>query len=530
MSSSQIDHAKVVADLFQDIITHTSYEKLKGISDQNAELHDKVEKLTTALDMNLENLHNTKAKLDKYCHELRKKDEQVQSLQKEADDLGSILAAKTHELDERGQTITRADDELRKAKLEILNLTERLEEECKKNEEKEAIEQELKLTREDLDQNKEELEILKNFSTPLKSMDAGNIAKRFTKIFDLARELAKQFFGVDLPESSIANAALWDQLKKHNIVHQARIPLPLSNTLPARQMRSVAVLAVLFAELKKHVFHPTHLFEDPRANDEFTALLRTMDPAKEAYFRSVLFGSIDDDQWKQKVKAKVATVKASVDKCVGPLLSESERVRFMQHLDRFCRRTCQIWQNLQKLETKIHYSTEDWAPPDTDEYRVLPLSSMVVMNSELPDVTYPGEYPESPKQKQRLVGNGQSSPVMSCSNVTFTHDIDRLSDSPSPSRSTIRTFDISSAAAVATTSAAGNDLLSVVWPAFYTEPCIPGEFIWMASPGYGVCDSQFKAAREEEAHLKPPDTDLVTTAIIKTAGLSMAASLRFRLF
>lgn len=175
MSSSQIDHAKVVADLFQDIITHTSYEKLKGISDQNAELHDKVEKLTTALDMNLENLHNTKAKLDKYCHELRKKDEQVQSLQKEADDLGSILAAKTHELDERGQTITRADDELRKAKLEILNLTERLEEERKKNEEKEAIEQELKLTREDLDQNKEELEILKNFSTPLKSMDAGNM-------------------------------------------------------------------------------------------------------------------------------------------------------------------------------------------------------------------------------------------------------------------------------------------------------------------------------------------------------------------
>ncbi|KAJ4390249.1 hypothetical protein N0V85_007413 [Neurospora sp. IMI 360204] len=400
MSSSQIDHAKVVSELFQDIITHTSYEKLKGISDQNAELRDKVKKLTTTLEVNLESLHNTKAKLDKSCQDLLKKDEQVKSLQKEADDLGSKIAAKTHELEERAQNTTRAEDELRRAGLQIVDLAKDLEEERKKTEDKEAIEQELEVTRRDLDNYRQELRKLENFSMPLKRTRVEEITNRFTKIFDLACDLARKYFGVDLPESSLANATLWDQLKKHNIVHQARIPLPLSNTVAAKQMRSVAVLAVLYAELKEHVFQPTYLFEDPRANDEFTRLLKTMDPAKEAYLRSVLLGSIDKDVWKEKVKAKVETLKANVDDCVGPLLSEPERVRFRDHLDRFCRKACSLWHYMQKLEDKVHYSTEGWVVPGLEAYRLLPLSSMVVVSEELPGETYPGEYPESPKQKQ----------------------------------------------------------------------------------------------------------------------------------
>lgn len=168
MSSSQIDHAKVVSELFQDIITHTSYEKLKGISDQNAELRDKVKKLTTTLEVNLESLHNTKAKLDKSCQDLLKKDEQVKSLQKEADHLGSILTAKTHELKEGAQNTTRAEDAFKRAELEIEDLTKSLEEERKKTEDREAIEQELEMTRRDLDHYRQELRKLENFSMPLK--------------------------------------------------------------------------------------------------------------------------------------------------------------------------------------------------------------------------------------------------------------------------------------------------------------------------------------------------------------------------
>ncbi|KAK1773851.1 hypothetical protein QBC45DRAFT_397647 [Copromyces sp. CBS 386.78] len=507
MSKSQIDHAKVVSDLFQDIITHTSYEKLKGISDQNAELHDKIKKLTTASEMNLETLHNTKAKLDKAYQDLQEKDEQVQSLRGEADHLGSTIAAKTHELNERAQSMARAEDELRKARLEIDLLSASLEEERKKTKEKAAVEQELDMIRNHLDHYKQELTRLEKFSMPLERTQVEDIANRFTKIFARACDLAKKFFGVNLPDASLANATLWDQLKKHNIVHQARIPLPLSNTLAAKQMRSVAVLAVIYAELKKHVFQPTYLFEDPRANDEFTGLLKTMDPAKEAYLRSVLLGSIDKDIWKEKVKAKVATVKASVDDRVGPLLSEPERVRFRDHLDRFCRKVCHHWHYMQKLEDKVHYSADDWVVPGSGgAYRLLPLSSMVVVGEEeLPDETYPGEYPESPRQNYSLMGNGQSSsPVMSCSNVTFTHDIDRLSTSPSPSRSRTRRLTMASTAAAATagvsTSAGpGGDLLSVVWPAFHIDPCTSEEEVQMISPGYGVCESQLKMAREEEA-------------------------------
>ncbi|KAL0471261.1 hypothetical protein QR685DRAFT_442816 [Neurospora intermedia] len=504
MSSDQIDHAKVVSQLFHDITAHTSYEKLKGIFDQNAELRDKVKKLTTTLEVNLESLHNAKAKLDKSCQELQKKDEQVQSLQKEADHIGSILTAKTHELKEEAQNITRTEDALKRAELEIEDLRKCLEEERKKTQDREAIEQELESTRHELDNYRQELKKLENFSVPLKPActRVEEITSRFTKIFDLACDLAKEFFGADLPESSLANAALWDQLKKHSIVHQARIPLPLSNTAAAKQMRGVAALAVLYAELQKHVFQPTYLFEDPRANDEFSRLLNTMDPAKEAYLRSVLLGSIDKDVWKRKVKAKIEKVKASVDDCLGPLLSQSERTRFKDHLDRFCKRACHHWHYLQKLEDRVHYSTKDWVVAGSEAYRLLPLSTMVVMSEELPlpDETYPGEYPESPRQNYSLMGNGQSSPVMSCSNVTFTQDIDKLSTSPSPSRSRTRTFDKTSSAAAAPTTAAGpSELLAVVCPAFYIDSCMVEEDPSIISPGYGVCDSQLKTAREEEA-------------------------------
>lgn len=168
MSSDQIDHAKVVSELFRDITAHTSYEKLKGILDQNVELRDKVKKLTTTLEVNLESLHNAKAKLDKSCQELQKKDEQVQSLQKEADHLGSILTAKTHELKAGAQNITKTEDALKRAEFEIEDLRKSLEEERKKTQDREAIEQELELTRHELDHYRQEIKKLENFSVPLK--------------------------------------------------------------------------------------------------------------------------------------------------------------------------------------------------------------------------------------------------------------------------------------------------------------------------------------------------------------------------
>lgn len=323
----------------------------------------------------------------------------------------------------------------------------------------------------------------------------GHRTNRFNKMFAHARDLATKFFGGNLPQSSFANAALWDQLRKHNIVHQARIPLPLSNTIAAKQMRTVAVLAVLYAELKEHVFHPMYLFEDRRANDEFVTLLGTMDPAKETYLRSVLLGTIDKDVWKEKVKAKVEALKASVYDCVGLLLPETERTRFRDRLDRFCRKTVSHWQHIQKLEDRVHFSADAWAAPGSEAYLALPLSSMIVVNEALPDETYPGEYPQSPKQNYSLVGNGQLSPVMSCSNLTFTHDIDRLSTPPSPPGPVTRMFTIASTAA----TAGSGDLLSVVWPAFHIDLCAE-EDIRIISPGYGVYESQLKRAREEEAH------------------------------
>ncbi|KAK3396750.1 hypothetical protein B0T20DRAFT_357069 [Sordaria brevicollis] len=502
MLPDEVDHAEVVSKLFQDIIVHTSYEKLKGICDENAELRDKVKKLTTTHETNLQSLHNTQARLDKAYRELQEKDKQVQSLQKEADHSGAIIAAKTHQLDEKAQKITRAENDLENAKSKIADLTQSLEEERRKSRDKEAIEQELEAARQERDDYRLQLEEVKNFSIPLGRESAEEIANRFNKIFAHACDLAKKFFGVNLPQSSFANATLWDQLRKHNIVHQARIPLPLSNTTAAKQMRTAAVLAVLYAELREHVFHPTYLFEDARANEELTRLLKTMDPVKEAYLRSVLLGSIDKAVWKEKVKAKIETLTANVDNCVGPLLPESERARFRDRLDRFCRKACQVWHHMQKLVDRVYYSTEDWAPPNTAAYHALQLSSLVVVSEELLDETFPGEYPESPRQNYSLMGNGQSSPVMSCSNLTFAHDIDKLSTPPSPPGSIIRALPIASTAATADASTAHGscDLLNVVWPAFHLDPCASEEDMRIIAPGYGVYESQLKTAREEEAH------------------------------
>jgi hypothetical protein len=281
--------------------------------------------------------------------------------------------------------------------------------------------------------------------------------------------LAETHFDVELPPKIMSNNALWSIVKGHAAVRLKKdIPLPLSNSTAAKQMRTAAFLGILIHEIRDHILQPTYLLGgEVNLNRCLDDLLEDEDFSREAYVRSVFLRL---GQWFSKdidaVTAKqINTVVNNVSACVPHLIpkepndSKDTKGDFESKLRDFCAQACEHWKYIQTLDGRIDLDF------DADEARPL-----------FPTAPEPASGSGSNTKLPRPNGNGNTS-------------------SPGPGGKKSKDKDHQAAEAAATLADA-----IAVWPAFYNNSPDDTETL---VKGYVLTASQVAAAKGEEKAQQP---------------------------
>ncbi|KAK7953480.1 hypothetical protein PG988_014174 [Apiospora saccharicola] len=154
----------------------------------------------------------------------------------------------------------------------------------------------------------------------------------------------------------------WAPLRTHPRVSRM-IPLPLSNSGSAKQMRTAALVGILGWACAQHLFQPTYLLQC----NELCGVLASLaddDHARETYLRSVLL-PVSPSRQKENGKKRIQQAVFDVLACVAPLLPKQRQEEVKSSLEAVCKHICGQWMRLQLLEEKIEpsfdaYDGDDW--------------------------------------------------------------------------------------------------------------------------------------------------------------------------
>jgi hypothetical protein len=282
--------------------------------------------------------------------------------------------------------------------------------------------------------------------------------------------LAETHFDVELPSKIMSDDALWSIVKGSAAVRLKKdIPLPLSNSTAARQMRTAAFLGILIHEIRDHILQPTYLLGGKvNLNRCLDDLLEDEGFNREAYVRSVFLRL---SQWFSKdidavTANQVNTVVHNVSTCVPHLFlpkkpkdSKDTKDDFESNLRDFCAQACEQWKYIQTLDGRIDFDFE------VDEARPLFLTAPEPASGS-------GTNTKLPRP------NGNTS-----------------SPGPGPGGKKSKDKDHQAAEAAATLADA-----IVVWPAFYNRSTDDMETL---VKGYVLTASQVAAAKGEEKAQQP---------------------------
>ncbi|KAL6411413.1 mei5 protein [Ilyonectria robusta] len=181
-------------------------------------------------------------------------------------------------------------------------------------------------------------------------------------IFQSVYSVTERFFGNDLDETVFADHGRWAVMRK-----KQPIPMPLSNSPAAKQMRVAAVLGICAQLLSKYIFQPTYLLNDNSLSNLIVEISE-VDPDTELYLRSVLL-PIHPNKQEKNAKARIGHVVANVVQYAGPMLSEESEEEFRSSFTNVCKTICEKWMDFQKLEAQVESTFE---ADDEDDWSLLP--------------------------------------------------------------------------------------------------------------------------------------------------------------
>ncbi|PHH58492.1 hypothetical protein CDD82_2949 [Ophiocordyceps australis] len=247
-------------------------------------------------------------------------------------------------------------------------------------------------------------------------------------------------------------------MRNHNLVKRA-IPLPLSNSPAARQMRVAAALAIMADSLAQYILQPTYLLRDSNELSDLLAGLSIEDPAREAYVRAVLL-SVSPDRQEQNRRTRCGHAVVDVLSYTASLLSSPERIDDLRAaLEAMCEQVCAEWSHVQALAERVETSFDTY---ESHEWRCLGLSehdrrsSMGTMTAAM-----------SPRTR--------SSTVVSPKPATLNGTTDEAARSEA--------------------SLARDDVQAAVWPAFVVYRDSATELL---EKGFALTEAQTRLAQEEE--------------------------------
>lgn len=168
-------------------------------------------------------------------------------------------------------------------------------------------------------------------------------AAKIGGFFPEAYKLVLLYFGDDLPDRICHEANAWDALRKHEAVSGSRIPLPSSNSPPAKQMRIAAVLAVLGHHLAEQIFQPLYVLDDGDELGDVLSELASDEPRRETFLRSVLLAVRTDREQQECRNKRIAEVFKATISTVQPLIADGKQENFRRALRDLCSRFCDVW-------------------------------------------------------------------------------------------------------------------------------------------------------------------------------------------
>lgn len=214
-------------------------------------------------------------------------------------------------------------------------------------------------------------------------------------MFSAAYTWALELFAGDLDPAAFSAALSgekWAPLRAHPRVSRM-IPLPLSNSGEAKQMRVAALVGILGWVCAQHIFQPTYLLQC----NELCGVLASLaddDHARETYLRSVLL-PVSPSRQKENGKKRIQQAIFDVLACVAPLLPKSRQEEVKSSLEAVCKHICGQWMRLQLLEEKIEPSFDAY---DGDDWKLI----------ELPVFSGTSAVPLTPQPQDGGSGGGSS--------------------------------------------------------------------------------------------------------------------------
>lgn len=185
--------------------------------------------------------------------------------------------------------------------------------------------------------------------------------------FSAATALFKVVLSHDLSEDRLKDSRFWDRARDHGAI-QRMIPLPASNSTPAKRMRTIAGLAIFSRALENFVFQPSYLSVGSDMKQALDALPgANLD--QDSFVRAVLLKVLPDQQniCRDMCAERVA------DEVVAALsgwVPADEHATFKSRLGHITRDLCVNWQRVQKLHERVEPSfvfetLDDWKPLPT---------------------------------------------------------------------------------------------------------------------------------------------------------------------
>ncbi|PIG89924.1 hypothetical protein AARAC_003551 [Aspergillus arachidicola] len=219
------------------------------------------------------------------------------------------------------------------------------------------------------------LKKLEGYAVKYSAVTEQSVIENLGKLWDYAKTEIFAILKNDLPSDSLQNISAWEKLRQRELVQEHQIPLPCSNTLAAKQMRLVIILAILAREINTHIFLPVYIARVDNQYNPFRQVLTNeagIDSEKESFCRSILL-SLDPPTQDSICLVGIQTVVKNVSEYLYELLPEDQRLAFHNTLSKVVQKAAIVWKPIQ--HSKRRYVLDFDPPTADDEYEVFTFPS-----------------------------------------------------------------------------------------------------------------------------------------------------------
>lgn len=172
-------------------------------------------------------------------------------------------------------------------------------------------------------------------------------------LFDEAHRLAHDFFGQSMLEPQAMRGKSWEHFTKHRSL--AGIPLPLSNSDAARQMRTAAVLRLMAEAACEYIFQPVYLAEN---GTEVAEILSQVSSSHAQWIRRVLLSTDREGQAFNGTKRASAAAEDIIELVGSLIFSPDDNQAFNTAVHKWYGKACKVWMIIQQLERRFEAQYE----------------------------------------------------------------------------------------------------------------------------------------------------------------------------